>query len=311
VLTALDEVEQAVELDPEFKEAWALVAGIRCGYAVFVDPVNTEEHRRRGEQAAKRALQLDPEFGAGHAALALALAVRKDWTGAEEAFRTAKNLNVPLGELGSYAFLHLSAGKFGPLARDIFEAERAAEPSNALFYRFLMFVHAGLGEWATANEFYESGLRLFPGSAEASRIQNQRMHWLIGRNDVGEARKIVIDDPFNAAMVRTLDMPREQALAALRREYEASAAGNPNHRRDIGLWAGHFGDPAFALEAMRAAIDEQSAQMVFVWLPQLASMRRLPEFKAYMREVGMVAYWQEFGWPPFCHKVDATDFECD
>jgi hypothetical protein len=52
-------------------------------------------------------------------------------------------------------------------------------------------------------------------------------------------------------------------------------------------------------------------RIVYIWMPQLASMRRLPEFKAYMREVGMVAYWQEFGWPPFCHMVEPTDFECD
>ena len=24
----------------------------------------------------------------------------------------------------------------------------------------------------------------------------------------------------------------------------------------------------------------------------------------------LVAYWQEFGWPPFCRPLDALDFEC-
>ena len=46
--------------------------------------------------------------------------------------------------------------------------------------------------------------------------------------------------------------------------------------------------------------------MAYVWLPQLAPMRRLPEFKAYMREIGMVAYWQEYGWPDFCRPLDAA-----
>ena len=33
------------------------------------------------------------------------------------------------------------------------------------------------------------------------------------------------------------------------------------------------------------------------WLPQLAPMRQLPEFKTFMREIDMVVYWQEYGWP--------------
>jgi hypothetical protein len=43
-------------------------------------------------------------------------------------------------------------------------------------------------------------------------------------------------------MPESLDDP-QQALAKLRRAYAASVPGNPNRRRDIALWFGHFGDP--------------------------------------------------------------------
>ena len=36
--------------------------------------------------------------------------------------------------------------------------------------------------------------------------------------------------------------------------------------------------------------------MPYIWLPQLTHMRRLPEFKTFMRDIGMVTYWQEYGW---------------
>jgi hypothetical protein len=112
-------------------------------------------------------------------------------------------------------------------------------------------------------------------------------------------------------MLESLDDPK-RALEQLHRELESTVDGDPNRRRDIGLWAGVFGDPVLALEAMRAAIGEQGGQMPYIWLPQLAQMRRLPEFETFMREIGMVTYWQEYGWPPFCHRldVDAHDFEC-
>jgi len=35
------------------------------------------------------------------------------------------------------------------------------------------------------------------------------------------------------------------------------------------------------------------------------------EFKAYLRDIGMVAYWQEYGWPAVCRPLGAHDFECD
>ena len=66
-----------------------------------------------------------------------------------------------------------------------------------------------------------------------------------------------------------------------------------------------------ALDAMRAAIDEQGAHAPFLWYPQLAEMRRLPEFMAYLREIGMVDYWKEYGWPDICHQVGKDDFACD
>ena len=86
--------------------------------------------------------------------------------------------------------------------------------------------------------------------------------------------------------------------------------GNPNFPRTIGLWAGHFGDPVLALEAMRAAIDEQSSQTTYLWLPQLSEMRRLPEFKTYMREIGMVAYWQNTAGRRSANAIAPHDFEC-
>ena len=308
-LLAIAEVEQALALDDEFKEAWVLNSNIR-NYAQFIDPGHADEHRLRGEHAARRALQLDPELGEAYEALGSWLWSRKDWAGAEAAFRRAIGLNVPSAGMGTYAFLQLSAGKFGALARDILEGGRAVDPQFELFYRFLAFVHAGLGDWARADELYESGMRLFESDERiVVAMRDQKMHWLVGRNELAEARTIRTADPLNAAMLASLDAP-EEALAQLRRDYAATAAGNPNRRRDISLWAGHFGDPALALEAMRAAIDEQGGQMVYIWLPQLAAMRKLPAFKAYMHDIGMVAYWNEYGWPPFCRRLGEHDFEC-
>jgi hypothetical protein len=96
----------------------------------------------------------------------------------------------------------------------------------------------------------------------------------------------------------------------LRDAYAATVPGNPVRRRDISLWAGHFGDPALALDAIRAAADERGVLMAYAWLPQLASMRRSPQFKTYLRDIGMVDYWHKYGWGEFCRPLGKHDFEC-
>ena len=206
--------------------------------------------------------------------------------------------------------MQLTAGKFGDSAREIFEDARAADPQSSVYYRFLAFVHDGLDDWTRANALFDDAIRVFrTDRTSATALLEQKMHWLVGRRELTQARAVAIEEPLNAAML-AIDAP-EKALEELHRAYQVSAAGNPNHRRDIGLWAGHFGDPVLALRAMRAAIDEQGGQMAYVWMPQLTSMRRLPEFKIFMREIGMVDYWQEYGWPPFCQQIGEHDFECD
>jgi len=28
-------------------------------------------------------------------------------------------------------------------------------------------------------------------------------------------------------------------------------------------------------------------------------------------KIGLVDYWNKFGWPDICHQLDGGDFECD
>ena len=315
LMEALADIEQALALDPAFKEAWVVKAHI-LNQLALIDAGHANEHRRLSQQAALRALELDPGLGAAYTVLGQVLAMKSDWRGAELALRKARSLNESAAVMGANAILQLSAGKFGPVALEILEEVRAANPRGPVNIRLLMFVYEVLGESERARVLYADALRMFPGDNRESRLlQNQRMHSLIGRNELAEARVIPLADPFNSQMLSYLDAP-ERALAELRQALSAHDLGAygpeyPTRYYDIGLWAAYFGDPALAFEAMRKLADTGGGRMAFVWMPQLASMRRLPEFKAYLREVGMVAYWQEFGWPPFCKQVGALDFECN
>ena len=304
ILRALADVEAALEIDDKFTEAWVVDANVRS-VAQLYDPENAAEHRAHAEFAARQAVKLDPTSGSAYAALSLALISKKDWRGGEAASRKALDLNVA-PDASSYCMLQLAAGNFAA-ARDLIDKAHGLQPQNPTIHRFLMFTYSALGESATATELYESGTELFESWRQAA---NTRIHWLVGYGELEAARAIMADDEFNAEMLKSRDPPKE-AIEKLNRAYAASGRGDPNHRLYVGLWAGYFGDATLALKATRAAIDEQAGLMVYVWLPQLASMRRLPEFKEYLREIGMVDYWKEYGWPDICHELGEDDFECD
>jgi hypothetical protein len=218
----------------------------------------------------------------------------------------ALNLNVPLGDPNGYNLLQMYVGNFG-YAREIFQEAREVTPEEPTVLRFLFLANAYLDEWPTAVAQYELGMRLFVPWREA---ENLMRHLRVGHNELEEARAIPTADPTNAAMIANLDAP-QTALLELRRLYAATRPDNPNGLRTIGLWAGYFGDAALALDAMRSAINEQGGQAVYLWMPQLKEMRQLPEFKAFLREIGMVAYWEEYGWPEICRPVDDDTFNCD
>jgi hypothetical protein len=47
------------------------------------------------------------------------------------------------------------------------------------------------------------------------------------------------------------------------------------------------------------------------WNSTLTELLQLPEFKAFIRDIGLLAFWQETGFPPICRPLGEQDFECD
>ena len=178
-LLAISELEQALELDADFAAAWVLAANLRAVATIF-DPERAVDHLAEAERAVRRALDLDPELGAAHAALGFVLTSKKDWVGSEAAYREALRRNAAPGEIAAYAALKFAVANFA-YARELMEEERRVNPQDSAVVRGLMGTNALLGNWDVARAQYDSGKRLFAPWPDGDMLM---MHLEIGGNEL-------------------------------------------------------------------------------------------------------------------------------
>lgn len=88
---ALEYFDQAIKFDPNFALAYA---GIAEAYSMEFPYISDQEKREKMKGAALKAMQLDEKLAEAHAALAYAKYWYEwDWTGAEQEFKRAIELN--------------------------------------------------------------------------------------------------------------------------------------------------------------------------------------------------------------------------
>ena len=106
IAEGIHDYEQAVELDPSYAEALgqlAMAYEIAPGYSV----TTFAEAQPKAKAAATKALQLDPSVSKAHVAMALAKASEFDWSGADQEFRRAIELN-PSDSQAHYGYANIS-----------------------------------------------------------------------------------------------------------------------------------------------------------------------------------------------------------
>jgi len=72
-----------------------------------------------------------------------------------------------------------------------------------------------------------------------------------------------------------------------------------------------FGNIEVSVEALVKTSNMGVNGAGFMWLPVMRKVRVTPGFKQYVRKIGLVDYWNKFGWPELCRPVGDDDFMCD
>ena len=300
---ALESIDAALALDPDFARAWATKAdlhGLR-GQQVPADQYAAEQDAMF--RAAARAAEIEPDLVEAQALLAAARGRRGEWIEAEAAFRRAYAASNS-GAAPRYVIHLFSVGNIDK-AYELGSTVRRTDPFNQTLRGFYLLALALRGDAEAADREYDRGTAVFGGAwlgnwfVSMARLQAR---------GASRPEEIPFFQPVHNAAREHLGSP-DAGLAALREAFgrDNLAIGD---LLAIAVWSGHFGDSELALKALEEATRRNAQNVVNAWIPSMHEVRQLPRFKEFMREIGLVGYWREFGWPNLCRPLGADDFEC-
>lgn len=177
-------IQQAVERDPEYAEAWAYLARAWNGLAFATDSgADWNRYVAESEAAAQKAIALDPDLGMAHNALGWVAHRRGERIEAERHFRRALELDP--NELGAMSGLALQIGWQDPeAALELLDRSIEIDPKSPLTQRQRHFMLSGLGRWDEAIEALEMAIALAPDEGVYYNDLHD-IYELLGRPDEG------------------------------------------------------------------------------------------------------------------------------
>ena len=198
-------------------------------------------------------------------------------------------------------------------AIEVLERARAADPLSPVIARYLSIAYANAGD--AKSSLAASSRELELGGSLPTLARNAMLAAL-GTGDREEIEKRVAALPHDSAghrsiseaLVRHLDDPAA-ARAELRRLAAATSAADSVRSSVLAHWAAYYGDTELALDELRT-ITQGAVDEGVLWRPVLSEVRKQPGFKDLVRGLGLVDYWQAYGWPDFCRPAGTGDFEC-
>jgi tetratricopeptide (TPR) repeat protein len=267
----------------------------------------------RAEEAARKAIELAPDYAGGYGALA---AIRSDHlkhVEAEDLFKQALARDPDDPEiLSSYA---AALFDLGYLKQALATRERVhlLEPLVPLYNRqraVVIAANGNLDAGVTEAERLCSGCLLFlaPAYAQQGRFAKAADMLLQGTPEAaGRFAQPLIDGPFAEPLIEAAaQVMRAAAIGA------EPPAQLPDFYSELGFVYAYTSTPERMLDWPEQALKNgASNQLRWIWWPTPSSVRKTERFKTLMRNAGIVDYWRARGWPDLCRPIGADDFICD
>ena len=304
VSQAIERLEQAVALDPEFAVAWATLITVYGAAAQAFVPKRAEEYFAKRDAARARVLALVPE---ADYALRIKAQQSGDWLEIERLLKQALAQNPEdVGTNQAYGGFLNNVGRPTEALEYVQRAVRL-EPLDATTHITLALTYEYAGNPAASVAAFKQAGQISNDTSISSVSSTSLLVLALEANDRAGIDKYLTSDNW---VRKYLDNPAGIESEIRRRLTEPVNTNSPYIRQSFAVWAAYFGKYELALEIWQE-IAGDGLPNVF-WRPIMKPMRQLPAFKDLVTKIGLVKYWRTTGnWGEFCHPVGEDDFACN
>jgi TolB-like protein/DNA-binding winged helix-turn-helix (wHTH) protein len=299
---AIEQLALALELDPNFAEAWADKAARGAAYTAFSPSELAADFGTAARHDARRAVELRRESIVVRTSYASVLGGLGDWVEGEREYRAAFALGGRKSNR-AYVIHNVNVGYFEEARRNV-EAMLERAPIDPPGLAYLLAIHGLLGETAQEEEVFARGKALH---SDAWFGGLHEFYFRLARTRTADAS--VAGYMAGHDLRVYLDSP-SAGVAEVERLAQTKELDHNTGKIHLALWAAFFGDDDLAMELVTAAFEHTRMNMWFIWMPLLHEVRQRPDFKLLLVDLGLVDYWDEFGWPSICRRAD-DGIECD
>jgi adenylate cyclase len=296
-------LQAAIELDPNFARAWeSLAAAEVIGDAWLAE--DGIDHLALAEEAANRALELNPELSMPMAVLATLMETReKDVVASlalyEDAIaRDPKNTTAWLWKGILFDF----AG-FMDEAIEAFQQCLAIDPGYLNCKQIMAKSYLSKGDTETALRLHSETLESTFHSTSYAFVPTyvRTGHRLLAVH-IADA-KLGHDNAPVIEWIRAIENPDGDNSAGYARLKDWE------RRTDTGIDLHSIYNVFLTFRDYDELVAEDGAGWVS-WLPEAEEFRASPQFKQLILDSGIFDFWQSYGFPPQCRPVGDDNFEC-
>lgn len=315
-LTAIDQAERVVSIDPSYALGWLAVRSAYIGGSLLLPPEQTTDFEAKVVAALERARAIAPDMPELLVIRAGEHQANGNWLEAERNLRQLLDQYGHSNEAANlrYGDMLLQVGRLQEVLPFLQRAQRL-EPLSAETSWILSVTLLSLGRIEEAVAEAKRGLRL--GGFEML-LNGVEWSAAFSASDIPRAAEIIEtfysmegDNPDEYMLRLTPLLVSEDTEAALSevRSMVADPTLSPFNKVILISFASVLGDPELTLDIYREYGLGSYRPLFFNFFRDI---RQLPGFKTFVSDAGLVDYWRDSGkWSDFCHPVGEDDFECD
>jgi hypothetical protein len=307
---------RATELDPEYAEAWALLAVSTASDSLnAATPSKAQEQQKAAYAMAERGVRLAPELSVTQACYGALSITQRKWSQAEIA--TLKAMEISRSDLPmNHRQNTLSRVGRSAESYQLLMEQQAADPLSVFGAFRLMGVLPAVGRQdellaiATSRDWFgsdQAGSQMFGLMA--------RVHARQPAPAIRDSLESLAKQPdrvlaeFAGGLLAVMDN-RDKSRAYLRAAYDDPAFQHFAKWEILPFLAAWLSDDELVLRVWRDELPVNSMRVIYIWGEAFTGARARPEFKQLMRDIGFVDYWRTYRWADKCRPLAGDEFEC-